>query len=52
VIVAAGARDGESLKGFPQCVDLIVDNVRAYLPEANAIVVAQFSQPERRRSND
>ncbi len=52
VIVAARTGNGKPLKGFSKSVDLIVHDVRAYLPETNAIVVAQFSQAQKRRSND
>ena len=41
--MAARTGNGKPLKGFPKSVDLIVHDVRAYLPETNAIVVAQFS---------
>ena len=52
MIVTAGTGNGKALKGLPQSIDLIVHDVRSNLPETNAVVVAQFSQAQRRRSND
>ena len=50
--MAAGASNGESLKRLAQSIDLIIDNVRANLPETNAIIVAEFAQPQECRSDD
>src|SRR5882762_4615751 len=51
MIVAAGAGDGETLKCLPQRIDLVIDDIRAYLPETNTIVVAELAQPQEGRSD-
>jgi len=43
VIVAAGAGNGEALKCLAQSIDLVIDDIRANLPETNTIVVAEFA---------
>src|SRR5947207_10479468 len=51
VVMAAGAGDGEALKRLAQSVDLVIDDVRANLPERNAIVVAELAEPQGSGSN-
>ena len=51
MIVTAGASHREALKGLSQCVDLVIDHVGSDLPKTNAIVMPQFSETQKRGSD-